>query len=361
MVVLVFAQESDIKTIDDEDHTSSKYSDMFQDFETVTNAVENAQKGVTTTKTTVKFIKTKKAGNLKKLIKGSLKGLVFKYKSAKMGPLSILKQIQEKVSEVLHKVDDRINMWRNTLPTLKAYAKTSKRLADNTVQVFKEFEIQDLVDIDREWNRKMESSVLANYRCFYSFGRWMSAKYYRANAKDIEESNQKKYDMVMYTPEELQNGICYNETVLASNLHVLNTMHIFNNLPKTTLMNGAEALHYTERILSRSYDYNDEGNTHQQAVFDSIAVFLNEERKTLVDDQNISAYINQKRAEVEIQNTELEQILTNITVQYSRLLMRNKERQALSQDKFNADIKKLVGDNKLKSYEKHRKEIFKDL
>ncbi len=359
----VYAQEGDIKIIDDEEKSSSKYSDMYSDFETVSNAAEAVKTGVGTAKTGVKWGKEIKAGEFNpiKKLKGSLKGMVFKYKSAKMGPLSLLKDISKKISKALSKVDKRINMWRTTLPTLKAYAKTSKLLVDNTVQVFKEFKIKDLWDIDRKWNRKMESSVLANYRCFYSFGKWMSQRYYQVNKADIIKNNMKKYDVLIYPDDEVQKGVCYNETVLASNLYVLHNMHAFNNLPKTSLMNAAEVLHFNERILARSYDYNDEGITFEQAMFDTISGYMAMDGKTMVDDQNLAAFIALKRAEVEIQRTELEQIQTNITVQYSRLLLRAKEKQALTDDKHNNDLKKLIGNEKLKSYIEHREDVFGDI
>jgi hypothetical protein len=49
--------------------------------------------------------------------------------------------------------------------------------------------------------------------------------------------------------------------------------------------------------------------------------------------------------------TELEQILTNLTIAYSRLLLRKKEQAGLAEDDFNGDIRELVGEKKLITYE----------
>ncbi len=363
IILPLLAEDTGALTIDDEDKVSSKYSDMYDDFETVENAVSAAKGTVGTVKTGKKYVKELKADKFNPIekTKGALKGLVVKYKSAKMGPLALLKQVSDKISTVLKRVDNRINMWRTTLPTLKAYAKSSKLIANNTVKVFKEFRIKDIWDIERTWSRKLESSILSNYRCFYSFGTWMSHKYYHANREDILKNSMRKYDVLMYSDEALQQGICYNEAALTSNLLVLHTMNTFNYLPKTTLMNAAEALCLTEKILSRSHDYTTKGVSHQQAINDSIANYLQMDKKTFVDDQNISAFIAHKRAEVEIQSTELEQILTNLSVQYSRLLLRQKEQQALGDDKFNNDLKRLINHKRLKSYKEHRKQVFREL
>ena len=360
----IFAGDDDgLKVIDDGDKTSSQFSDMYDDIETVENAVNAAKGTVQAVKTTKSYIKERKKGKFNPIekAKGKFKEMVFKYKSTKAGFLKLLYDFSRGVSKVLQKVDKRINMWRTTLPTLKSYAKTSKLLVNNTVEVFREFRVKDLWDIDRAWSRKMEAYLYKTYRCFFSFGRYMTKRYYLVNEEDIKANCNKKYDFFMYGEDDLQQGICYNEVVLSSNMYVLFNMHKFNNLPKTTLMNAAQALHCTEGILRKSYDLNFMGVPFQQAMYDSIALALECDKKTYVDEQQLGAYIAQKRAEIEIQRTELEQILTSMTIQYSRLLLREKERGALASDSYDGELKRLSGGGNFKNYQEHRKEIFGNL
>lgn len=387
--IVVNAEKEDDYSIDDEDQSSAWISTILTDEESI-EAIGNAAKA---TKGAVKGIKevknavnTKKEGGsiiggLKDSMKEKLQGLYFRYKPERMSGLERLRRFGEKVSEVLNKADKKINQWRTTLPAMKAFAKNTKNLADETVEVFKDFEFNDLYDIDRKWSRRLDATALANYRNVKNFGAYMNNRYHEVITENkIKEKNGFSSKMNVFVSNENEMNQMIKNAKYAPNsdemeLYFRSYMSItkydesdssiskeqqFLLLPKSVLLRCAQILESNELLLNKSYGIGTSGMSVQNQKLENINELLNTTDQSYSEISVVNNLIQQERAEVKIQTMEIEQLTAQTTRDYARILMRKKEREAMSQMEFKMEIDKLAWNDKGQTYEENRQELFEE-
>lgn len=316
-------------TVNDEDKTSSNVNNMFTTIEYVEKAAK-VVKGAKETKKTIGEVKNiKNLGDVKDLgvdkLKSSLSSLVFKYKPAKTGFLFQLSQYTKKIEKILGDVSDKLNKWNTTLPTIRAYGEASRKMLDNTVEVYNDFRWKDLWDIDRKWDRRVEGIIDQANRTYIYFSSYMINRYNEVNERERKESIQNYFlNLFMYS-DNIQDG---------DYLDVLSTTHEHRLLPTSSLYNAAEALSMTNQIINMRNSINSRGITDEEQSFEDITEAISNGKRTMQDERQIQAMIEMNRNEVALQQIQLNQVLTNLMQRYARLELRRQEIGAMQSERY---------------------------
>jgi hypothetical protein len=351
--VPLFADVSEEQTINDEDKTSSRINNMFEDIETIEKAANAAKTG------TKVYKEAKKVKNLKDVkdvsvssLKDKAKGLVFKYKNAKAGFLYQLYNFANKTSQTLDGMNKKLNQWNTTLPTIKAYGKAMRNMLDNTVEVFHEFEWDAFYDIDRKWDKKLEGQLTADYRTFQRFSRYLENRYYSANKE--KSSLIAAYFGGLFDFD--------NEIALDTDAYMITALSSANEhrmVPYYTLYNCSEALSLTSQMIEDIHGLNDNGVPKEQQKSADMVRVLQNGKRTMEDERQLQAMIERARHEANVQSAQLEQLLASLQEKYARLYLLKTETKALESESYYSSLEKMmectVGD--AKSIDEYRKKL----
>lgn len=354
-------------SVPDTTKTSAKLANLLTDpanVDKLDKAISAGVTGVVGTKVVVKAIK---AGGLKDFVaeqkpdlKGKWKELVLRYKNPKVGVLPMAKLIQEDVLRVITAAADRIDMWRNTLPTIQGYQQSVIRLANNTVKVFKEFKVSDLWDIDRKWSRNMESAVQANISNFHGFLHFLDG------FKGSDASDRTAYLNSRYVPITVDNyvdatnsdDIALSTQIFAEESGAMEAgtpagkAYLFFELPKSEMLAGINGLVTVSSILDPSYQASENGSQQQipneQQEVDDITEMLNDDERTYLEELSLLAHIKQLRIEVETQRFQLSQQSAYMSTIFARSQMIDYEVDAAVRGYNTEEMKKIMGNLKPK-------------
>lgn len=134
----------------------------------------------------------------------------------------------------------------------------------------------------------------------------------------------------------------------------------FHAIPSVYLLNCAEAVSLTNEIQSQAHSLNDDGVTQQQAKFDEITKKLSNGKRTMEDERQLQALIERNRHEINVQTTQLEQLLSNMEQKYARLLMRSTESRATEYQSYYSSIDNIIDPkHSFTSIDDYRKNLFK--
>lgn len=342
----------DPTVVDDGDKTSGRVNDIINGVETATKAMDayNTAKTAKNTYNQVKQIKNLK--DVKSFAIGKLKAAVTQYKSCKYPLLTWLSHVSNKMATVLDKCNDRVNMWRTTEPMLINYYKSMGKLSNNTLQVFKDFEISDMVDIDRKWSRKMEGQLNQDASLAYSFFAFATSRfdydYYR-----------KKYAVMFFTTS-IEKDFCNDEERMAAYLEIKDNVNEFNKVPFTSLVYASDALTSVRAIADQAHSASkdDPSVSDEEHNMELIENSLKNESATYNDIVDNGVLIADKRTEISIQRTQLNQIFSELQTRYSRLLLRRHERMAIEYEDIDNTLNKLVNGGKFQTIDEARMERF---
>lgn len=352
LLVTVVYSQSDEYEVNDEDKTSSRVNNMFSDIEQIEKAANAVKTGTQAGKaiSKIKNFEDVKALTVNQL-KSNLKEKVFKYKNAKAGFLKRLFDFANKTEKMLSGVNDKINEWNTTLPTIRAFGKSMRGMLDNTVEVFGDFEWSDLIDIDRKWNKRMESQLLIDKKTFFIFSNYLKKRYYKVNKESEEEL--KNYFLNLFVYDENYNNKYYIDALASAHEHRM--------IPALTLYNCSEALSLSAQILSRSYSLNDDGKSFEEAKNDSIESVLKKPKRTMQDERQLQAFIERHRQEIEVQTTELEQVLASLEQKYGRLHLRKAEIRSMENESYYTTIDRMLATKKTEftSIDQYRESLLK--
>ncbi len=338
-------------TVDDNLKASGRVGDLMttvEQMQKAKKAYNDAMKAKAAAEAGKKLLEEKKLPD----VKGALTGMVNQYKSSKSGFVSRLQDIISKTSNALSAATKRVNMWRTTEPTLLSYGDKMKRMANNTVEVFSDFRPGDLVDIDREWSRKVGETVNADKSLVMSFKSYLD---HRHRSLSI----QREVIQDLFIGSDIQKELSSTEEGLEALLE-MPTPHSFRQLPTTTLAFASDAIHRIREINSGSYgpSKHDGSMTTEGYDFDQIESVINNNEQTMEDTKNLSALIAEKRTQVQIQNTNINQITTMLEAKYARLLLRPHEKRTAQVNKMNKTMKHLISGGEIESIDEHRQRVF---
>jgi hypothetical protein len=338
----------DPTTVDDEDKTSGRVNDIINSVETATKAIDayNTAKTVKNTANQLKQFKNLK--DVKEFTKGKLLGAITQYKSCKWAFFKHISDMSNKMADVMAKCNDRVNMWRTTEPTLISYYKSMGRLSNNTVQVFKDFELSDMVDIDRKWSRKMEKQIKNDANLAYSFFAFASSQY----GSDYYKN---KYSG-LFMPMSIKKDLTNDQERLDAYLEIKDNVHEFNQIPFQTLALASDALINIRQIADQAHgaSFEDPSVSNEEHSMELIENALKAENATYNDIVDNGVLISDKRAEISIQRTQLNQIFSELQTRYSRLLMRRREKMALEYEDIDNTLNKLVNGGKFQTIDQAR-------
>jgi len=341
MVVLpltvAVSEEDPIKsqeTINDDDKTSSRISDMITTVEQAKKAINVVQGG----KAAVDLAKNLKSINIKENLLQEAKAKLIQYKNTKQSFIHFVSGITDKTTEVLDKASYRVNMWRTTEPTLQAFGEGLKQMADNTVKVFQEFEPNDLIDINRKWDRKLEDQLKADKRfvlgCIYFLDYNTSIKARESfNALFLDDSGLK--DHMMRSPLGVRAAV-YQMT---------QPIHTYRKIPSIALNHSSESLEAVGRIIGQSHDESqlDPSASGEQQDFKKIQETLQDTNQTYEDARELGAYISLKRQAITMQTTQLQQILSLLQADLARMYLNDQETVAMQSEQVSNSLKMISG------------------
>jgi hypothetical protein len=267
------------------------------------------------------------------------------YKNSKGSFFVFMRTTQKVLLDILNTASDRIDMWRTTLPTLQAWGKSTRRLIDNTKEVYTSFKWKDLWDIDRKWSRKMEN---VNMKWINDSYRFMD---YLWGLGDVSVGNRFKDRYEKYidiyeldsTIEEnsdlkvLKDVIDWEEKIsMEDTTKQEGRAYLFHFLPITQQETALSALMGVMDVMEGSVVGKDD-------MFEVLQNELVNPQITYLGSMALLANIKQHRTDVEAQRTILRQIQSNMATMYARVQMMEMEEEAVSLGKSVEELKLLMG------------------
>ncbi len=360
---LIFSQEKTTQrldnptSVDDGDKGSSHISDMITGVQQAQKAVDAANAAAVVgngvkdpNKTIDKFKNVKPLDELKSLVKNT----VVSYKSTKGGFDVFLNNVLNKTSSLLQAANKRVNMWRTTEPMLLYYGHRMHKVADNTVEVFGDFRPSDVIDIDRKWSKSMEAALLDDKNTIMGFNSFLQSRYNNVSDNERMFSN-------LFVGNDIVDRLSKTELGLRA-LTEMPDGNKFRGIPMQTLGFTSEAVITTRSIAAQAHGNAKEDGTISQETynFKQIREAMEDKNQTYEDTKQIGAMISRRRAEVGIQNTQTEQVLSLLQVKYTRLLLRNKETSGAEYQDYHNTLNKIINGGEFKTIDDHRRAIFQE-
>jgi hypothetical protein len=341
LTISVKAEDSTGTTIDnpsvvnDEDKTSGRVNDLISSVETALKAADIIATAQTVKKTWDKVSKFKNLKDWKDFGSKQLTGLVTQYKSTKWSLFSWLDNVSSKMADIMAKGNDRVNMWRTTEPMLISYYNAMGKLSNNTVQVFRDFELSDLIDIDRKWSRKMEGQVMKDEQLIYSFLSFASSHF--------DDNYYNRKFTYMFMSDAMKKELTKTQTDMEAYLEIMNNVHPFNQIPYQTMNFSSDAMLKIREVSAQAHagSTDDPTTSNEQEAIDKAEYSLNNQSSTYNDIMDNKAFLEAQRAKVAIQRIQLQQIFEELQTRYTRLLLRNRERMAIQYEAIDNTINRL--------------------
>lgn len=321
------------QTVNDNDKTSSRISDMITGVEQASKAIGAVEGG----KEAVDLMKNLKNLNLKEKGIEKLKSSVIQYKNSRQSFIQFISGVTDKVTEVLDKASNRINMWRTTEPTLLAFGESTKKMADNTIKVFSEFHPKDLIDIDRKWSRKMEDQLLRDKRFVMGAVFFLN---YNMSIKARESFND------LFLNDGLKDQMMNSPLGIRASVEQLTVpVHPYRQIPTSAIHRSGEAIEIAGRISSQAHEASslDPSLTKEQQNLSKMQDALIDPKQTYEDARELSAMIALKRQEVSTQSTQLQQTLSLLEADVARMYLNDQEIIAMQSEQVNNSLKIISG------------------
>lgn len=331
--------------VDDQDKTSGRVNDLITSVETATKAIELYNTVKDGKKVVDEVKKFKNLKDIKGTVKDKIKGTITQYKSTKWSLFKWVSDVSNRMADVMESANDRINMWRTTEPMLLNYYKSMGRVTDNTLEVFRDFELSDMIDIDREWSKKMEKQLNQDKNLVYSFLVFSS--------KQFPDEYHRKRVSSMFMEYSIEDELTGNQEDLDAYMEMKDNVHQFNRIPYRTMAYATDALLSVREISQQSHKEasGDKSVTEEQYYMELVSESLQNPNATYNDIVDNGALIDTKRSEVSLQRAQLKQIITDLQSKYSRLLMRRKERMAIEYEEMDNTLEKLINGGDLQQIE----------
>jgi hypothetical protein len=347
--IAAFPQQSQQK-IDDKEKTSSRINDMFSDPQTL-KKIQNLGGAI---KGGVKLVQDKgkeikEAGSLKEYLKNqdikeNAEKTTTVYKNLKMGFWNVLHDIAGKVVTVMDKAQERINQWQTTLPTIQGYYNVMRRWTDATADVLRDFQISDMVDIERKWDRRLEDQAQQFRYTVTSFGMWMQERYTAVNAKANSDRAKEYYQNMLMKSRLDRMAKSSDPKMVQAYIEVVGGLDAFTLVPKTALAQMGETFFLTNEIGQKYHGIEEKkGTSMEMAMYDTVKNLLDKEERTIDDERQLSVYINKKRQMLAADLVAIEQMKANTMVVYSRLKLWDREIEVIHKQRYAQGLAEIAG------------------
>jgi hypothetical protein len=316
--------------IDDNDKSSSKFGNVVDNLETLEKANTVLEYGNAAISTGKQFKNNKKTkeittkDNIKKVGVesgiGMAQGALIKNKKGAL--LAHINKIRGVINDVIEKADDRINMWRTTLPTLQAYQQNARSIFDNTVKHISTFKWSDMIDYTREWDKQNEINVrnlISVGISFYNYWdnpsdskRTLIGSLFTKRPVYIDESDSLRMAASKYV--EVQHDILLHNA-LDTNSTANYPSYI---VPLATLIDCDNSFELVNAMLKTTTAIND-GKTKDEELIAKYRSKLADSNMTLIDLRELRYSIQQDVYRVQTQQAALARISTKEYAKYLRL------------------------------------------
>lgn len=343
-----FAQESESQVIDDGDKGSAKYGNLIDKLETAEKAYDavNSVAAGAEAAEKLKSFDPKKVDIGKLTVKGKEEALAWanKYTNAKGGFNTFARNILQKVDKVVSKVSERVDLWRTTWPTIQRYGKSVTYLADNSKQLFSDFEISDLWDIDRKWDRRLEANVNAYGNTYHHFKMFMNS---------FTTDDRKRFYHTSIVPTDNTNRFTQDPLCVMVNKRI-EERHPYRMVPFNTLEFCSSTMYSLSEInaIHSSPNVTTSDVSEEDAVFTQIEKELSNTEQTYADSRELSAFIQEERAKIRLEIAQITQMQSAVELRYANLIKRDKDALDQQADFYNRSMKILcAGKSKYYQFE----------
>jgi len=355
--------------IDDEDKVTGRYGTLMDALKTIEklNKIKSAGKGV---KEGIAIGKEHKANGLSGLKdRFSLKNVLLVYKNEKIDFIVTFNKASERLDSVLTRVNDRVNMWRTTLPRLRAYKESIARMTDRSTSHLKDLSWKDILDIERTWDREVEVIVedweglgQSIYDYSQSFGEDGSfnnkSSISRISKLFSRERNNYKYK---------SNGEVTAENIVDIELEILgnrkeeNIPHYMT--PQVILTQTIAAMQQTTEIaMEYGAPNKDKTGTIEDDLFKKIGKEVLDNDKMITDERELQAKIENVRLDIQAQRSTLQEILNLQYKNFIRIETYKQEQKVLSSNETKEALALFANEGVFRSKAKGmRSELYKQL
>jgi len=312
--------------IDDEDKVTGKYGTLMDGLKTIEklNKIRSAGQGIKEGIAIGKAIKTDGIKGLKDRF--SLKNLLLVYKNEKIDFIVTFNKASERLDSVITRVNDRVNMWRTTLPRLRAYKESIARMTDRSTSHLKDLSWKDITDIERTWDREAEVIVedwkglgqsIYNYsQSFGDDGLYNN----RSSISRIAKLFSRERNNIAYKSKEelVAESMVDIELEVLANRKDENIPHYMT--PQVILAQTIAAMQKTTEIaMEYGAPNKDKNGTIEDDLFKTIGKEVLDNSKMITDERELQAKIENIRLDIQAQRSSLQEILNLQYKNYIRI------------------------------------------
>ena len=285
-------------------------------------------------------------------IKEIKEGLKVKYKNSKAGQgfFNFIRATQGFLLDILNTAGDRIDMWRTTLPALQAWGRSTKRLADNTRQVYRNFQWNALWDIDRKWSRQMERVNVGWINHTYRFMDYLS-EHGRVDVRNRfvryqHYLHQWRADSTRMAARERADIARIQEVINSQEFQAMEELtnegrvFLFRRLPLEMQETAIQSLVHTYEILA---DGATRGNGSKEDKIEYFQDNVSNPNITYLGSMALLASIKQERAALEAQRVMLRQMQSSMSAIYARVQMMPMEEEAVRLARNTHELRRITG------------------
>lgn len=369
LIVVAFSFNSHGQRIDDEDKVTGKYGTLMDGLKTIEklNKIKSAGKNIKEGIAIGKEIKANGISSLKDRF--SLKNVLLVYKNEKIDFIVTFNKASERLDSILTRVNDRVNMWRTTLPRLRAYKESIARMTDRSTAHLKELSWKDITDIERTWDREAEVIVedwkglgQSIYNYSQSFGEDGSYNNRSSISRIAKLFCRERNNSAYKSKDELvaESMVDIELEVLASRKDE-NIPHYMT--PQVILAQTITAMQKTTEIaMEYGAPNKDKTGTIEDDLFKTIGKEVLDNNKMITDERELQAKIENIRLDIQAQRSSLQEILNLQYKNYIRIETYKQEQKVLSSNETKEALALFANEGVFRSKAKGmRSELYKQL
>lgn len=324
---IVAAQQNDAgKNIQEQEAASGKKYDLVDGVETAAK-IADYYSSIEAGKSVAQAASEIKGANYREVLKNGVEagkqeiiGAFAVWRNGKQHLIKNMKDIARKIDDKLGKIEDRLEMWNNTLPMLEGYYETAKAVVDETKKTWKGLQFKDFWDLDRKWSRRMEANLAAYPRLYINF-----MSFLKGFLPPDEISLSIKDEL--WEPDPLLEPASNRRIAQARAEVFAQGWDSWMALGDSCVNLGAEAIQASTEILNQAKGPNsaDPTKSVEQVKMEQVQALLDRTDGTYEDELELNRLLEAHREETRINKAQLNQIYGVMSVFLLRMKIRDKE------------------------------------
>jgi hypothetical protein len=219
-----------------------------------------------------------------------------------------------------------------------------RRWTDASADVLRDFQVSDMWDIERKWDRRLESQVQQMRFTVTSFSTWMKKRYATANREDLRAMAEQHYEQLLLESRLDRMASSDDEKMVQAYVEVVGELDAFTLVPKTALAQMGETFFLTNEIAQKYHGIEEKkGTSMEMAMYDTVKNLIGNEERTIDDERQLSVYINKKRQMLAADMVAIQQMKANTMVLYGRLKLWDREIEMLNKQQYSSSMAEIAG------------------